>query len=774
ATDSSTGSGPFTAIQNYSLTVVDAIPVANPVAATVPFNSTANPITLDIVGTATSVSIASTPSSGTATAIGTSITYTPATGFSGTTSFTYTASNATGTSAPALVTITVNVAPPVAQPQTVSVNYNQTKTFTVTGTGAGPLTYSLVTGPSNGTAVVNGDGSSTYTPISTFSGPDSLVFAATGPGGSNNATVTFDVAPPAAIADLSALVPSTGELQPGFSASITSYTVEVSNLTESIALTPTSTAPNATITVQGQAVSSGSSSAAIKLPVGQTRIAVIVTAQDNTTTRTYEVTARRLPPAPMAASRTLEVLAGQTVRVDLTQGSTGGPFSAARIVNISDDSAGPVSIDANRPAFDMIYASDPTYGGTLQVQYTLANPYGTSSPATITFVVTARPDPSKDTEVIGLLTAQADSAKRFATNQIQNFNSRLEQLHDEGDRRNNSMALRLGYSEENGPDDMDEPFRELMNSGSVPGLSDGVPDFAMQSFAAEKRKKQKQNEPALDANPGKLAVWTGGFVNFGDRNDGDQDFDYTTVGVSAGMDYRFSKKFVAGFGFGYGRDASDIGDSGTESRAHAYSAAIYASYSPIKSVFLDGLIGGSWLDYDSRRYITASGDFASGDRDGRQIFGSVTASYEHRTDTWLISPYGRFDFSRSWLDSFTEKGGSAYTLKYGDQTVDTLSGIVGLRMEYTIPMDWGALKPGARAEYTHDFEGSSRIKLGYADTAGLPYDVTTDSSGSDYVTLGLSLDAQLDTDWNANFDYRTTVGADNQNHAFGVHFGKKF
>ncbi len=775
ATDSSTGTGPFTLTQNYSVTVVDAIPVANPVAATVPFNSGANPITLNITGNATSVAIAAAPSSGTAVASGTSITYQPATGFSGTTSFTYTATNATGTSAPALVTITVNVAPPVAQPQTVAVAFNQAKAFTVTATGAGPLTYSLVTAPSNGTAGVSESGNATYTPNSTFSGTDSLVFAATGPGGANNATVTFNVAAPVAIADLSALSPSSGTLQPGFSSSVTSYTIEVPNTTETMALTPTATAPSATITVQGQTVGSGSSSAAIQLPVGQTRIAVVVTAQDNTTTKTYEVTVRRLPPAPVAASRTVEVLAGQTVHVDLTQGSTGGPFSNARIVGISDSSAGPVSIAASQPAFDMVYASDPNYAGNLLVQYTLSNPYGTSNPATITFIVTARPDPSKDPEVIGLLTAQADSAKRFAANQIQNFNSRLEQLHDEGDRRNNSMAIRLDYAQENGPDEMDEPFRTLMQSNSAPGLSNGAPDFSMHSFAEENRKKQqKQNQPAPDLNLGRLAVWTGGFVNFGDRNDRNLDFDYTTVGVSAGMDYRFSKKLVAGFGFGYGRDASDIGDNGTESRAHAYSAAIYGSYSPVKSVFIDGLIGGSWLDFSSRRYITSTGDFAFGDRDGQQIFGSLTASYEHRKDGWLVSPYGRFDFSRSWLNGFTEKSGGAYALKYGDQTVDTLSGILGLRMEYTIPMEWGALKPGARAEYTHDFEGSSQIRLGYADTAGLPYDLNTESSGSDYVTLGLSLDAQLDTDWNANFDYRTTVGADNQNHAFGLRVGKKF
>jgi outer membrane autotransporter protein len=240
------------------------------------------------------------------------------------------------------------------------------------------------------------------------------------------------------------------------------------------------------------------------------------------------------------------------------------------------------------------------------------------------------------------------------------------------------------------------------------------------------------------------------------------------------MDYRFSKSLVAGFGLGYGRDATDIGANGTESRAHAYSGAVYASYQPFKSTYLDGLIGGSWLDLSSKRYETASGTFAMGDRSGTQIFGSITASYEKRDDAWLISPYGRLDFSRSWLDGYTESGSGAGLLRYGSQTVDTVSGIAGLRVEYAVTTDWGTLKPGARIEYVHDFAGSSQVSLGYADTGGLDYVFQTEGKGSDYVTLGASLDAALSGSWTARFDYRTAVGGVGQSHALGLKVGRNF
>ena len=62
--------------------------------------------------------------------------------------------------------------------------------------------------------------------------------------------------------------------------------------------------------------------------------------------------------------------------------------------------------------------------------FTLSNAFGTSAPATVTFTVTARPDPSRDAEVVGVVNAQAQAAQHFATTQITNFNDRLEKLHD--------------------------------------------------------------------------------------------------------------------------------------------------------------------------------------------------------------------------------------------------------------------------------------------------------------------------------------------------------
>jgi len=148
ATDSSTGTGPYTATQSYAITVIDVPPVANAASLTVAYNAAATPVTLNITGgAATSVAVGTAASHGTATASGTSITYQPTTGYAGSDSFTYTATNSGGTSAPATVTVTVNdpvitITPSGGFAATVGAPYNQT--FTWNG-GAQPWSSFQVT-----------------------------------------------------------------------------------------------------------------------------------------------------------------------------------------------------------------------------------------------------------------------------------------------------------------------------------------------------------------------------------------------------------------------------------------------------------------------------------------------------------------------------------------------------------------------------------------------------------------------------------------------------
>lgn len=635
---------------------------------------------------------------------------------------------------------------------------NAAERITLTPTAADPNAMITV----RGSSVASGGASR---PISLSIGATVIPIVVTAGDGMTTQTYMVTVIRAAASnnAELSDLRANIGTIDPAFAPGTAAYTIAVANDVETLVLTPTAGDPHATIIVNGAGVSSGSPSAPIGLAVGATSIIVVVTAQDGATTRTYTVTVERSRPAPIAVSRTIEVLAGATATVKLAEGASGGPFTDAAILSVSDNHAGSLHLDQGQ---QLVFSASPTYVGSSRVVYTLTNAFGTSEPAIITFIVNARPNPAKDTEVIGLLNAQAGTARRLAQNQIRNFNDRLEQLHNEGDRRRNSTKVNLGLI---GRNPTGQTFLTEDQQSPDPAFE------AMRRIAGEPQGVDPGGTSARE-NPSQFAIWSGGYVNLAQSDQGGIDLDSTMVGVSGGVDYRFSPSFVAGLGLGFGRDKSSVGDHGTESRAHAWSMAGYASYKPAPTFFVDGLLGFGLMSFESRRVVTADGGMATGVRDGRQIFASVSVGYEHRWEGWLASPYGRLQASRSLLERFSEVGGGVHGLTYGNQHIDTLSAVVGLRLEHTIQTDWGVFKPRGRLEYTHDFEGASRAIMGYADMGVFPYALDFDSFTGGQLAIGLGVDAQIGERWNLGLDYRTgfDVSGRSRDHAFGVRLSAPF
>jgi outer membrane autotransporter protein len=160
--------------------------------------------------------------------------------------------------------------------------------------------------------------------------------------------------------------------------------------------------------------------------------------------------------------------------------------------------------------------------------------------------------------------------------------------------------------------------------------------------------------------------------------------------------------------------SGQLNNDGTRSVAQGYTAALYGSYQPAAHVYLDGVIGGGGLSFDSSRYAADSGTDLLGHRNGDQWFASLTAGYEYQTGVWSTSPYGRFAWSLSSLNSFSENGDAADALTYGAQTVRTSQAIAGVRASGKIPWSDAMLIPHVRLEIGHDFQGTSNTALSYA------------------------------------------------------------
>ncbi|MFP3824666.1 putative Ig domain-containing protein [Pseudomonas sp. SIMBA_021] len=827
-----------TGSQAYSITINIQAPVASAVSATVAANSSANPIPLSLSGgAATSVAVASAASHGTATASGTSISYTPTAGFSGADSFTYTATNASGTSSPATVSITVS-APSItlspgslsngtagtpysstlsatggtvpysysitsgSLPTGLSLNtgtgaisgipsaagtFNLTITATDTNGATGSQAYSITiniqapvasavsatvaanssanpiplslsggaatsvavaSAASHGTATASGT-SISYTPTAGFSGADSFTYTATNASGTSSpATVSITVSAPSLVLTPASLGAGTAGSPYSATLSATGGTVPYSYSITSGSLPTGLNLNTASGLISGTPITSGSSN-------------LVITATDAngaTGSQAYSITIAAVAITVPASSQILA--AGQSATVDLTQGATGGPFTHATLGTVTPASAGRAMMMG---PFSMRFVPSAAFAGTAVVSFSLHNLSGSSASSTMSFIIQTRADPTRDAEVIGLLNAQTRAAERFASTQMDNFNQRMEQLHQmRCDRNSFNASLRK--------DGSNVPLGEVAKV-----IKEQLGDSAHQT---EQEKREAAAAAQDNCKQDDLAFWSDGFVNTGSTHArGAQGNSFTTLGLSAGVDYRLSPTLIAGVGIGYGNDRSEIGSNKTRSDADAIGIATYLSLNLAPQVFVDGLLGYNRISFDSRRYITGSNDdYARGSRDADQLFASLTASYEYRQGPLSLTPYSRLNASVTRLDAFSEKGGGIYGLSYDEQNQQNFTSYLGLRTGYDLMTRVGVVTPKVGLAWGHNFSSSSDYKMRYTDQGdeGLLYRLKPDALDRDFASLDMGVDFNLGRAWQMGFSYKTALGSDERNDSLRIGLNGKF
>ncbi|ALN86342.1 outer membrane autotransporter barrel domain protein [Lysobacter capsici] len=648
-------------------------------------------------------------------------------------------------------TIVIADAVPVAVDDSASTLSNAPVTIDVTANDTGIITsIALATAPAHGTATVSGT-DVIYTPAANYFGSDSFTYTASGPGGTSApATVTITV---------NALPVPQGQPQTATTLSTQPVTIDAatgatgSPFTGVTLLNPPS---SGTAVVQGTQI--------VYTPAATTVGAIALTYTLNNAfgpsapiTSTITVNA-----VPVAQSRRVRTVAGATITVDLVAGATGGPFTGANLVSLTPASSGTAAVSGSGGSYQLTYTPVIGYSGIAVASFTLNNAFATSAVATIEVEVMPRSDPSKDAEVLGLLSAQTSATRRFATTQIGNFQQRLEGLHgggEEGARFDNGLSFSID------PRCRDDAPRTPGNDCRQPMLGD--------------ERAAIESKPPVQGTGSRYGLWTGGTLNSGNRDGrsgGASGIDFETTGISAGADYRLRDDFALGGGIGYGRDDTEVGQHGSRSKAHGYSAVLYASYHPGKSFYLDGLLGYQWLSFDSRRFVTDTGGMVTGSRDGNQWFASISAGADYQRDRLRISPYARLDVARARLDGYTERGDAQYVLNYRDQDIDTTTTSLGLRMDYIYPVRWGTFAPQLRLEYQHDFQDDSFATMSYADMVGGPfYRARIDGLDRNRFVFGLGAILQTERDWVLRFEYRGLFGSGNDDdNSFMINLEKKY
>ena len=349
------------------------------------------------------------------------------------------------------------------------------------------------------------------------------------------------------------------------------------------------------------------------------------------------------------------------------------------------------------------------------------------------------PDPSTDPDVIGLINAQASQATRLANNQIENLNSRMQELHDDNDNSAYDVSINL-VTPDAGP---------IVDAYTSQPQNDAARSFGYTLGGVGRQQK----------TPPPFHLWAQGTINLGRVDSlGNITDTFQTSGITIGMDTRIASAVKAGLAFGYANDVTDVSTDGTRSKIDSFSAAAYMSYQFAPSMFLD-IIGGAGKDSLNLTRFSAPGNvFLYGRRDATVLFGSVTLTAEHRFDHLKLAPYGRIDATDVIFDPYTETGSPFWALSYNRMTATSLSGTVGLDMTYDVPVPSGSLALSAGLADQFRLGGSYSQILGYADLAnGQAYTVTGQADVSNQMSAHVGISTKAGGA-NIAAEYRFTAG----------------
>ena len=657
------------------------------------------------------------PAHGTATLNGDVVTYTPAAGYYGSDAFTFTVSGPGGVSAPATVSVTVGL-PALATVRDVQVTTPMDVAAEFALDAAGVYSaLEVAVAPENGTVTIEGT-TATYVPAAAFFGTDTFSYVAVSPAGKSEAatvTVTVEGGPPPEAEDME---------KTGLSG-------------EPIVFDVTQGLPGGPFTairlIQDGDFTSNEASGRVEV---QGLRVIFTPAAGWTGNRTFRIAVENrfgwseparitaiVNPRPVTGGTIeVETWAGRPVEVDLTQNAGGGPFISAQLLSAPSDLAEVVLVSA-AARHTIRVTPKGADGGVVEVRYTLANAFAVSAEGLVRVTIKERPDPSRNVEVTGLINAQTQSAYRFSAGQVSNVMRRLESIHGDQIRRNN-VGLSLVPME----------YLEAL-PGDNP-ISDRQRDYMIAAGMAEHvGRSQGEVRPGMGGanRKGNVSWWANGAIDLGFHRKGEdrEGFNFTTDGLTAGADFDIGSKLVLGGGVGYGRDNSRIGLHGTESQAEAFSGFVYGSWQPRRGAFVDGVFGYTDMAFKAVRWSEEADAHLLSERDGKQLFGAVSAGWEHRGRRLYVSPYGRVEFANVTLGGFTESEAGLWSLEFEEQKSTRVIAALGVHGDYLFRWRSGDLSPTFRAEYRHELKNSGSAAIRYADWDDSPRYVTDPSAYDD-------------------------------------------
>ena len=354
-------------------------------------------------------------------------------------------------------------------------------------------------------------------------------------------------------------------------------------------------------------------------------------------------------------------------------------------------------------------------------EYSLSCPFKVTSSSTCDA-------PQKNKDVRGVVDAQINTAKNFAKDSSQSALKRLSILR--ANKYYNASAQNIELNFQN------ELLKKVSNN-------------VLSSAQAKLNPLQKLDQIL----PNDWEVWSEGSISFGKIGESSlssaQDID--SLGITVGVDTKMDDDKILGVALRVGSTDVDVGTFGSKVDTNALSLSLYGINSLENSNFLKHVFGVSYLDSDIVRKYEGNTDINTGDREGKQVFGSLNFGREYENGDLIITPTGRIDGSYTALNGYTESG-SAAALSYNDQDIKSLMASLGVLIDQDVDLENSTVRSRINLEYSKEFASSSKVVTSYVSNSE-SFEYQADNKNRDIYTAGLGLDFKHDQGLIISTDY---------------------
>lgn len=280
------------------------------------------------------------------------------------------------------------------------------------------------------------------------------------------------------------------------------------------------------------------------------------------------------------------------------------------------------------------------------------------------------------------------------------------------------------------------------------------------------------SDTALDF--GRWGVFINGSVSGGDkdRTDNVAGYDFDSISLTLGADYRFSDNLVAGAALGYSRNDTDLDANGGDLETDGFNLSLYGTYYKESGLYLDGILNYGRNNYDQRRNIRYTigtvdvNQAALSDFDGSQWSAAFGGGYSMSRGALAFGPTVHLEYIKTDVDGFRERmrdptaPGGGWAASIRRQEVDSFNIQLGGEVSYAMSTSWGVLLSNAQLEWVHEFEDGAQNVVGHLlqDTSGTRFSLPTDALDQDYFNLGLGLSAQFAQGRSGYIHFRKLLG----------------